>query len=70
MSYKIIIEKPAMKFLKKQQQDNCDRIMKAIQGLPDIGDSKQMSGHGNLHWLQVGDYRVLYTIEKDVLSRE
>ena len=67
MSYKIVIEKPALKFLKKQQQGNRDRIMKAIQGLPGIGDIKQMAGHSNLYRLRVGDFRVLYTIENDML---
>ena len=66
MSYKIVIEKPALKFLKKQQQDNRDRIMKAIHVLPDIGDIKQMAGHVNLYRLRVGDFRILYTIENDI----
>ena len=65
MSYKIVIEKPAMKFLQKQKQK--ERLLRAIQGLPYIGDIKPMSGHDNLYRLRVGSYRVLYTIEDDVL---
>lgn len=67
MSYKIVIEKSALKFLKKQQQGNLDRIMKAIQGLPCVGDIKLMSGHVNLYRLRVGNFRILYTIERDML---
>ena len=67
MEYKIVIEKPAMKFLKKQQQGNRDRIIKAIQGLPGIGDIKPMAGHVSLYRLRVGDFRVLYTLENELL---
>ena len=64
MSYKIVIEKPALKFLQKQPQAQRERILKAIQGLPDVGDIKPMSG---LYRLRVGSYRVIYTVENDLL---
>lgn len=67
MSYKIVIEKPAMKFLQKQPQAQKERLLRAIQGLPDIGDIKPMSGHENLYRLRVGFYRVIYTIEGHLL---
>ncbi len=67
MSYKIVIEKPALKFLQKQPQAQKERILKAIQGLPDVGDIKPMSGYENLYRLRVGSYRVIYTIEGDLL---
>lgn len=65
--YKIVIEKPAMKFLRKQPQAQRERLLRAIQGLPDNGDIKPMSGHENLYRLRVGSYRVIYTIEGDLL---
>ncbi len=67
MSYRIVIEKPAMKFLRKQPQAQRERLLRAIQGLPDNGDIKPMSGHENLYRLRVGSYRVIYTIEGDLL---
>jgi len=67
VSYKIVIEKPAMKFLQKQPQAQRERLLKAIQRLPDDGDIKPMSGHENLYRLRVGSYRVIYTIEGDLL---
>lgn len=67
MSYKIVIDKPALKFLNKQNSNQKDRILKAIQNLPDIGDVKPMAGHTNLFRLRVGEFRILYTIENDVL---
>ena len=67
MSYRIVIERPAMKFLLKQPQEQRERILKAIQGLPDVGDIKPMSGHKDLYRLRVGSYRVIYTVENDLL---
>jgi len=67
VSYKIVIEKSAMKFLQKQPQAQRERLLRAIQGLPGTGDIKPMSGHDNLYRLRVGSYRVIYTIEGDLL---
>lgn len=67
MTYRIVIEKPAMKFLQKQPQAQRERLLRAIQSLPDNGDIKPMSGHENLYRLRVGSYRVIYTIEGDLL---
>ena len=67
MTYRIVIEKPAMKFLQKQPQAQRERLLRAIQGLPDNGDIKPMSGHENLYRLRVGTYRVIYAIEGDLL---
>jgi len=67
VTYRIVIEKPAMKFLQKQPQAQRERLLRAIQSLPDNGDIKPMSGHENLYRLRVGSYRVIYTIEGDLL---
>lgn len=67
MNYRIVIERPAMKFLQKQPQAQRERLLRAIQGLPNNGDIKPMSGHKNLYRLRVGSYRVIYTIEGDLL---
>ena len=40
MSYKILIGKPARKFIEKQPANQQKRILKAIAGLPDSGDIK------------------------------
>ena len=67
MSYRIVIERPAMKFLMKQPQDQRERILKAIQELPDVGDIKPMNGYRGLYRLRVGSYRVIYSVENDLL---
>lgn len=67
MSYRIVIDKPAMKFLQKQPQAQRERLLRAIYALPDCGDIKAMSGHSRLYRLRVGGCRVLYTLENDLL---
>lgn len=64
---KIEIEKPARKFLAKQPLPQRERLLRAIAGLPNEGDIKPISGHPGFFRLRVGTYRVLYTIENDVL---
>ena len=66
MTYRIQIDKPAMKFLQKQPQAQRERLLRAIQGLPDSGE-KPMGGHENLYRLRVGTFRMLYTIIGDLL---
>ena len=67
MKYRIVIEKPALKFLQKQPQHQRKRLLKAIQALPNDGDIKSLTGREGLYRLRVGSYRVIYTIEHDVL---
>ena len=67
MSYKIVIDKPALKFLQKQPKAQQERLLRAIYGLPENGDIKPMVNHENLYRLRVGSYRVLYSIEENVL---
>ena len=66
MSYKIIIDKTALKFISKQPQKEKNRILKAIYMLPD-GDILKLSGKYNLHRLRIGGYRIIYSIDEDKL---
>lgn len=61
MKYKIIVEKPASKFIKKQTKQEQNRILTAIEDLPD-GDTKPVQGHKGFYRLRVGDFRIVYTI--------
>lgn len=67
MKYRIEIDKPALKFLQKQPQAQRERLLRAIQGLPEFGDIKPLGGYENLYRLRVGPFRVLYTIIGDLL---
>ncbi len=42
-------------------------MLTAIYKLPEIGDIKPMAGYTNLYRLRMGAYRVIYTIENDIL---
>lgn len=43
MSYRIIYDKPAVKFLKRQPKETQKRIISAIHNLPDAGDIKPLA---------------------------
>lgn len=67
MSYKILIDKPALKFLQKQPQNQRERLLKAINLLPTYGDIKPLLAHQNQYRLRVGSFRVIYAIKNDQL---
>ena len=68
MKYKIIVEKRAAKFIRKQQPAQQTRIIEALAQLPFIGDIKPMAGMGGFYRLRVGDYRILYTVEEEIIT--
>lgn len=68
MKYQIVIDKPALKFLQKQSPDQRERLLKAIYKLPELGDIKPLSGYENLFRLRVGTFRVIYTIQNNILT--
>jgi len=67
MTYRIVFEKPAIKFLLKQSRKQQERLLKAINQLPNVGDVKPLNGIDGVFRLRVGDYRVIYSIEHDML---
>ncbi len=62
--YKIVIEKPAEKFIVKLPKSEKERVLKAIYELPNGTDIKQLKGRKSmgLYRLRVGDYRIIYSI--------
>jgi len=68
MSYEIRIERKALKFIHKQPADQKKRILAAIYKLPDEGDRRPMEGTKNVLRLRVGNYRIIYTVDRDVLT--
>lgn len=68
MNYKIIIEKPAQKFIAKQPKPQQKRIFQALKYLPDQGDIKPLKGSNNLFRLRVGSYRIIYTVENEIFT--
>lgn len=67
MQYRIEIDKRAVKFISKQPKPQRERLLRAIYKLPETGDIKQMQGYINYYRLRVGDYRVIYSVNDDVL---
>lgn len=65
--YRIIIKKPAKKFIDKLPVNDKRRIVTAIEGLPDLGDRKRLQGHDEYYRLRVGDYRIIYTVDNGEL---
>ena len=61
--YKIVIERPAEKFIVKLPRPEKERVLRAIAKLPNEGDIKKLKGHADLLRLRVGDYRIIYTVE-------
>ena len=59
--YRIVFEKAAIKFLKKQDKSQQERLLRAINKLPHEGDIKHLTGYDNLYRLRVGGYRVLFS---------
>ena len=66
MNYKIVIQKSAEKFLKKQPRKIQERLLIAIYKLPKGTDIKKLQGH-NMYRMKVGNIRILYTVD-DVIK--
>ncbi len=65
MKYRIIIEKRAEKFIRKQGKKEQERLLNAISKLPDGTDIKKLKG-SELFRVRVGNYRILYTIDEGI----
>ena len=68
MSWKVIIDKPARKFIARQNPDQQKRILTAIYKLPAEGDIAPLRGTPGRYRLRVGTYRVLYDLHNDILT--
>ena len=70
MSYRIEIKRSAAKALKKIPKANRKRIVDKIDSLaesPPNPDTTKMKGNNPFHKVSVGDYRIVYEIQEDVL---
>lgn len=61
--YRIVVMKPAKKFIDKLPLNEKRRIAEAIQKLPDSGDIKKLEGTNGKFRLRVGSYRIIYTVD-------
>ncbi len=67
MKYTVKLSKKAQKFIKSQQPKQQERLLKAIYKLPTEGDIKALSDKEGVYRLRVGDYRVIYEIDNNIL---
>jgi len=69
MVFQVLIEKKALKFLNNLEVEHRERLKSAMLKLNDpfLGrhDIKKLKGYKNKFRLRVGDYRVLFEIEKN-----
>lgn len=68
MNYEIRFERKAMKFISKQTAEQKRRILSAISKLPFEGDRKKLVGYDDVYRLRVGDFRVIYTVEHELVT--
>ena len=66
-SYKVHITKKAVKFIEKQPEPQKTRLYSAIKRLPEKGDIIKMQGVEETYRLRVGNYRVIYEKEDDLM---
>lgn len=66
--YKIILKKKAKKFIDRLPLNDKRRIVDALQLLPFTGDTKPLHGYDKYMRLRVGDYRIIYTVDNDILT--
>lgn len=67
LMYKIIIKKPAKKFIDKLPINDKKRLVAAIEGLPDNGDIKRLQGYDGYYRLRVGSYRIIFYVDNGEL---
>ncbi|MBX2991233.1 MAG: type II toxin-antitoxin system RelE/ParE family toxin [Bacteroidetes bacterium] len=70
VSYRIAFKPSAERELRKLSRSVTPRITKAIEALandPFPHRSEKITGSSNAYRIRVSDYRVIYTVEKDLL---
>lgn len=63
----IVYEKEAGKHISKMDKPTKQRIKKAIEKLP-AGDVKKLQGYSGDYRLRVGDLRVIFSVENDIIT--
>ena len=69
-SYRIVLMKPAQKFIERQERSHQERLLTAIYKLPHEGDIKPLTGQTNVYRLRIGNYRVIFSIQNELLIVE
>ena len=65
--YRIVLKKPAKKFIDRLPLNEKRRVVAAIEQLPNGEDIKRLKGHDDLLRPRVGSYRIIYTVDNGEL---
>ena len=67
---KCLYSKTSLKYLSKLELRIRAKIVAAIDGLPDQGDTKKIRGEAirNVYRLRVGKYRILYVRDEETIK--
>ncbi|MCB1107818.1 MAG: type II toxin-antitoxin system RelE/ParE family toxin [Chlamydiia bacterium] len=71
MKYKIQLKRSVIKALKSFPKRDLKKVAKKIDSLeqdPIPKDSKKIKGEEDLYRVRVGDYRILYFLQRSVLT--
>ena len=63
----IQITKTAVKDIKKLDTSTRERILAGINKLP-LGDVKRLQGYRNYYRLRIGDFRIIFSLNKDTIT--
>ena len=67
---KVIVRKSAIKDLKKIDNSQRDKIKKAVaslEGYPNLSQIKHLTNFSPKYRLRVGNYRILFDVEDDLI---
>lgn len=64
---RIEYKKKAIKYINSADKPTKKRLKEAIEKLP-FGDVRKLTGYENEYRLRVGDLRVLFTVENDIIT--
>lgn len=64
---RIEFAKPAIKYINSADKPTKQRLKTSIEKLP-LGDVKKLQGLQNDYRLRVGDLRVLFSIQEDIIT--
>ncbi len=70
MKYRVDVQRSAAKVLKKIPEPDRKRISKKIDSLSEqlpIHEETKMKGNNPFHKIRVGDYRIVYEIQDELL---
>lgn len=67
IALRIELEKEAAKYISKLDKPTKQRIKKAIEKLP-AGDVKKLQGYSEDYRLRVGDLRILFSVNEDIIT--